>query len=536
MIYEPIWGAIIAWYLFLAGLGGGAFATAVFVRYRHPDCKRLMRVGRLIAPIVVIIGLCLLMFDAAAGFAHPLRFALLLTNFGSVMTWGVVFLAVFVVVALIVLVLDLMKREVPMWLDCVGLVMGLCVAIYTGCLLGVCQGFPLWNSALLPILFLVSAVSTGMAAVLLVGVFYAPDEFNEVVVMKKFHFWLPVIEFVLVAALLFITAFNPSPAGWESVMSLVAGNWAVAFWLLFVIVGLGVKGGIEKANLFMMPALIIMAVAIAIYTLTMPGAVEGALYYLTPDFSKFSPELVIGALGQMFYSLSLAMGIMITYGSYMRKQDSLTSSVVRIGGFDLGVSFIAGLLIVSAAFVAMGSGDAVAAKAGPSLMFVTLPTVFVDMGGMATFIGFLFFLLVLFAALTSAISLVETLVSIVHDGLQCTRAKALGIVIAFVVIAGAIINAGYNGLSVIEPLGAGSSILDFADFISNSVLMPIVALLTCVFVGWIVKPKTIIDEVRISSKFSAAGAWTIMIKYIAPVLVIIILVAYVAAQFGFFSM
>ena len=238
MIYEPIWGAIIAWYLFLAGLGGGAFATAVFVRYRHPDCKRLMRVGRLIAPIVVIIGLCLLMFDAAAGFAHPLRFALLLTNFGSVMTWGVVFLAVFVVVALIVLVLDLMKREVPMWLDCVGLVMGLCVASYTGCLLGVCQGFPLWNSALLPILFLVSAVSTGMAAVLLVGVFYAPDEFNEVVVMKKFHFWLPVIEFVLVAALLFITAFNPSPAGWESVMSLVSGNWAVAFWLLFVIVGL----------------------------------------------------------------------------------------------------------------------------------------------------------------------------------------------------------------------------------------------------------------------------------------------------------
>lgn len=195
-----------------------------------------MRVGRLIAPIVVIIGLCLLMFDAAAGFAHPLRFALLLTNFGSVMTWGVVFLAVFVVVALIVLLLDLMKREVPMWLDCVGLVMGLCVAIYTGCLLGVCQGFPLWNSALLPILFLVSAVSTGMAAVLLVGVFYAPDEFNEVVVMKKFHFWLPVIEFVLVAALLFITAFNPSPAGWESVMSLVSGNWAVAFWLLFVIV------------------------------------------------------------------------------------------------------------------------------------------------------------------------------------------------------------------------------------------------------------------------------------------------------------
>ena len=313
--------------------------------------------------------------------------------------------------------------------------------------------------------------------------------------------------------------------------------WMLVFMaVVFVVVALGVKGGIEKANLFMMPALIVMAVGIALYTLTMPGAIDGALYYLTPDFSKFSPELVIGALGQMFYSLSLAMGIMITYGSYMRKQDNLTSSVARIGCFDLGVSFIAGLLIVSAAFVAMGSGEAVATKAGPSLMFITLPTVFVDMGGMATIIGFLFFLLVLFAALTSAISLTETLVSIVQDGLKCTRGKALGIVIAFVVIAGALVNAGYNGLSFIEPLGEGSSLLDLADFFSNSVLMPIVALLTCVFVGWIIKPKAIIDEVRISSKFTAAGAWTIMIKYIAPVLVIIILVAYVAAQFGLFAM
>ncbi len=313
--------------------------------------------------------------------------------------------------------------------------------------------------------------------------------------------------------------------------------WMLVFMLIvFVVVGLGVKGGIEKANLIMMPALIIMAVGIAIYTLTMPGAVDGALYYLTPDFSKFSPELVISALGQMFYSLSLAMGIMITYGSYMRKQDSLTSSVTRIGFFDLGVSFVAGLLIVSAAFVAMGSGDAVAGKAGPSLMFITLPTVFADMGGMATIIGFLFFLLVLFAALTSAISLTETLVSIVHDGLKCSRKKALGIVVVFLLVAGSFINAGYNGLSFIEPLGPGSSMLDFADFISNSVMMPIVALLTCIFVGWIIKPQTIIDEVRTSSKFSAAGAWIVMIKFIAPVLVVIILVAYVAAQFGFFSM
>ena len=207
-----------------------------------------------------------------------------------------------------------------------------------------------------------------------------------------------------------------------------------------------------------------------------------------------------------------------------------------MGGFDIGVSFLAGLMIVPAAFVAMGSGDAVASSAGPSLMFITLPSVFADMQGMAMVIGFVFFLLVLFAALTSAISLVETLVSIVADGMKCTRKKAIGIVVAFVVIAGIFINAGYNVLSFIEPIGEGSSMLDFADFISNSVMMPIVALLTCIFVGWIIKPKTLIDEVRISSKFKAAGVWTAMIKYIAPVLVLIILVAYVAAQFGFFSM
>lgn len=311
---------------------------------------------------------------------------------------------------------------------------------------------------------------------------------------------------------------------------------AIFMIIVFVVVALGVKGGIEKANLFMMPALIVMAVVIALYTLTMPGAIDGALYYLAPDFSKFSPELVIGALGQMFYSLSLAMGIMITYGSYLDKKSSLTSSVARIGGFDIGVSFLAGLMIVPAAFVAMGSGDAVAANSGPSLMFVILPTVFADMGGMATIVGFVFFLLVLFAALTSAISLTETCTSIIQDGAGVSRKKALAIVFAFVFVAGMVVNMGYNVLAFIEPLGAGSSILDFADFISNSVLMPIVALLTCIFVGWIIKPKTLITEIKQSSKFGAEKAWTVMIKYIAPVLVTVILVAYVAAQFGLFSM
>ena len=300
----------------------------------------------------------------------------------------------------------------------------------------------------------------------------------------------------------------------------------------FIIVARGVKGGIEKANLILMPALIVMAVAIAIFTLTLPGALDGAAYYLMPDVSKFSPELVIGALGQMFYSLSLAMGIMITYGSDLEKKASLTQSVTRIGFFDLGVSFLAGLTIVPAAFVAMGSGEAVAQNSGPSLMFIILPEVFADMGQVATIVGFVFFLLVFFAALTSAISLTETCVSIIQDGAGYSRRKSLVITVVFIVVVGLFINSGYNVLSFIQPLGEGSSLLDFADFISNSVIMPIVALLTCVFVGWIIKPKTIIDEVRISAPFKMAKAWSIMVKYIAPVLVVVILVTALAQSLG----
>lgn len=250
MTFEPIWGVIIACYLFLAGLGGGAFITSTFLRWRHPEAVNMIRIGRIIAPVVVIIGLLLLMFDATAGLHNPLRFALLLTNFGSVMTWGVVFLGLFVVVALIVAVLDLAHRGVPKWLDIVGAVLGACVGVYTGCLLGVCKTFPLWNNAMLPILFLVSAVSTGMAAVLLVAIVKHPEEFNRVGVLKKFHFCLPIIELVLVASLLFITASNASPAGWNSVANLVSGSYAAVFWLLFVVVGLVVPTVLETWLLF----------------------------------------------------------------------------------------------------------------------------------------------------------------------------------------------------------------------------------------------------------------------------------------------
>ena len=252
MTFEPIWGSIIAWYLFLAGLGGGAFVTSAFLGWRHPEAVSMRKIGHLIAPVAVIIGLVLLMFDAEGGLHNPLRFALLLTNFGSVMTWGVVFLAGFTVVSLVVVLLDFLKKRVPVWLDIAGVVFGVSVAMYTGALLGVCKTFPLWNNALLPVLFLVSALSAGAASVLLVGIVKHADEFNRVGVLKKFHFCLTIIEIVLVASLLFITSSN-SVAGWDSVVSLVAGKYALLFWIGLVLIGLVLPTALETWLLFFSP-------------------------------------------------------------------------------------------------------------------------------------------------------------------------------------------------------------------------------------------------------------------------------------------
>lgn len=249
MTFEPVWGAIIAWYLFLAGVGGGAFITSAFLGWKFPAAVRMRRAGRVIAPVVVIIGLVLLMFDAEAGLHNPLRFVLLLTNFGSVMTWGVVFLSLFVVVALVAAGLELAKRSVPRWLDIIGVVLGVCVAMYTGALLGVCRTFPLWNTALLPVLFLVSALSAGAAAVLLTGAIAWADEFDQVELLKKVHYPLPIIELVLLASLLFITS-NNSVAGWDSVARLVSGDLAVAFWVGLVAVGLVIPTALETWLLF----------------------------------------------------------------------------------------------------------------------------------------------------------------------------------------------------------------------------------------------------------------------------------------------
>lgn len=321
--------------------------------------------------------------------------------------------------------------------------------------------------------------------------------------------------------------------------------WMILFILLVVgIVALGVKNGIERVNKVLMVALIAMAVGISAFALTLPGALDGLAYYLIPDFSKFSVEMVVAAMGQMFFSLSLAMGIMVTYGSYFQKDEDLEHSVRRIELFDTGIAILAGLMIIPAAVAVTGSADAVAAKAGPGFMFGILPQVFQDLGPAANVVGFVFFALVFFAALTSCISLFETLVSIVQDGAHRSRRFAIIVCAAFVLIMGVVVNMGYNGWLFLDPMyslfGIGdyqdSQLLDFFDFVSNTIMMPIVALLTCIFVGWIIKPKTIIDEVRQSSKFKSAKLFTVMIKFVAPIFVVMILVAYVMNAMGIITL
>lgn len=307
----------------------------------------------------------------------------------------------------------------------------------------------------------------------------------------------------------------------------------VVFFLIYVVLGLvivmlGVEGGIEKASRFMMPVLVVMTVIIAAFSISQPGAMEGVKYYLLPDFSRFSATTVLAALGQLFYSMSLAMGIMITYGSYMKKEAHLEKSVRQIEIFDTGIAFMAGLMIIPAVFAFSGGSEEALGK-GPSLMFVTLPKVFESMK-FGTLIGAIFFLLVLFAALTSSISLTETLVSIVCDKMKWGRKKACAVVLIFVLAVGIPVSLGFGPLSFLAPLGM--TLLDFFDFISNSVLMPIVAFLTCIFVGYVIKPKAIIEEAEVNGKFKVKKFYTVIIKYIAPVCLVAILVFSVMEVLG----
>ena len=306
--------------------------------------------------------------------------------------------------------------------------------------------------------------------------------------------------------------------------------WFVGFVLLnAIILLLGVNKGIENMSKFMMPLLVILAVVISIYSLTLPGAMEGLKFYLLPDFSKLSLSTILGAMGQMFYSMSLAMGIMITYGSYMKDEDNLEESITQIQIFDTGIAMLAGLMVIPSV-VAFNGGTAEGISAGPGLMFGVLPKVFETMGG-GNLLGAAFFTLVFFAALTSSISLLETFVSIVQDRFGTSRNATIIGATVFCLILGTLSCLGYGPLSGITMLGM--AFLDFFDFFTNSILMPIAAFLTCVLVGFVVGPKFVADEVtKVGHTFKKEKLYNVMIRYIAPVLLAVILLGEIAKYFG----
>ncbi len=302
----------------------------------------------------------------------------------------------------------------------------------------------------------------------------------------------------------------------------------------FVIVLLGVEKGVEKSSKILMPILVVLTIGVAIYVMTVPGAGAGIKYYLLPDFRKFSIKTVFAALGQLFYSMSLAMGIMITYGSYMKKDAKIESSVHQIEIFDTGIALFAGLMVIPATF-AFSGGSPEQLGQGPGLMFVALPKVFESFGSVAGGVmGSFFFALVLFAALTSAISLMETVVSIVIDFTKLSRRKACVVTYAGTLVLGLPSLFGFSiwsGFTV-----GGMTILDMFDFISNSVLMPVVALLTCVFVGYIVNSQTVIDEIELNGPFRKKRFFNVMIKYVCPICIAVILITSVLNVFGIFKL
>ena len=296
-----------------------------------------------------------------------------------------------------------------------------------------------------------------------------------------------------------------------------------------VVVFFGVEKGIEKFSKFMMPALIVFIIGIIVYILCYYSVTgnsekniwEGVKAYLVPNFEEITPasliRTVVAALGQLFYSMSLAMGIMITFGSYMKKDISIEKSIHQVEIFDTGVALLSGLMIVPVVFVA-GKSEAV----GSGLMFKVLPEIFGQMGIGGNIIGTIFFVMVLLAALTSSISLMETVVSIIMDKTKLSRKISCVIVFGGMLLLGvpsALGTSIWKDVLIFDKL----QFLDFFDFIANCLMMPIIAIITCIFVGYFIKPKTIIEEAGIENKPFTSKMFTIIIKYIAPVCLALIL-------------
>ncbi len=304
-----------------------------------------------------------------------------------------------------------------------------------------------------------------------------------------------------------------------------------------VIVFRGVNNGIESFSKILMPILLLLIVGISIYSLTISytdangvtrTGMDGFLVYVIPDFSGLTVKqfvsVLVDAMGQLFFSLSVAMGIMIAYGSYVKDDADLVKSINQIEIFDTVVAFLAGVMIIPAVFTFMGREGMSAS--GPSLMFVSLPNVFASMGKAGNVIGCLFFAMVLFAAMTSSVSIMEAVVACIMDKFHVKRVKAAAIETVIAAVVGIVVCLGYNiwYFEVKLPNGGTAQILDIMDYISNNILMPLVAIGTCILVGWILKPKVVIDEVeKTGSQFGRKKLYIVMVRFVTPILLLILL-------------
>lgn len=309
----------------------------------------------------------------------------------------------------------------------------------------------------------------------------------------------------------------------------------IFFAIVAITIALGVNKGIETLSKIVMPVLVILVIGIAIFAVSLKQSdgettrtgLEGLKIMFVPNLKGLTiggfVNVLVDAMGQLFFSLSVAMGIMIAYGSYVSDDANLSKSINQIEIFDTGVALLAGVMIIPAVFCFMGNEGLEAS--GPGLMFVSLPKVFAAMGKIGNVIGCLFFAMVLVAAITSCISIMEAVVSSFMDAFKMSRIKAtiLEGVIAFVFAV--IVCLGYNKLyfEIKLPNGSIAQILDIMDYISNNVLMPLVAIFTCILIGWVLKPQTIIDEVeKDGNKMGRKGLYKVMIKFIAPVFLFVL--------------
>ncbi|WP_455061917.1 sodium-dependent transporter [Prevotella fusca] len=319
-----------------------------------------------------------------------------------------------------------------------------------------------------------------------------------------------------------------SPAYFQAYFSDFSTNpWKPVLWtsiILFVthyVIIHGVRNGIERASKILMPALFLLLLAIVVASCLLPGAGKGVEFLLKPDFSKVTGDVFLGALGQSFYSMSIAMGCICTYASYYSRHTKLLNSAVQIGFIDTCVAILAGLMIFPAAFSVGVSPDS-----GPSLIFITLPNVFEQAFSSIPVIGYVvslaFYLLLSMAALTSLISLHEVSTAFFQEELHTSRPRAAMIVTGGCFLIGAVCSLSLGEWSFLKV--AGVDLFDVFDFVTGQIFLPVGGLLTCLFIGWYVPKKLVKDEFTNwgTTRGVFFGTYYFLIRFVCPLAILAI--------------